>query len=94
MRSLEDLLAVNAWAQGLTPEQLQRVRTSVVVHDFAAEAYACHAGDPANVWIGVIDGLVRMISQALQVLEKAGLIKVDYRIITMLDIEGLRRFGT
>lgn len=62
MRSLEDLLAVSAWTQGLTPEQLQRVRTSVVVRDFAAEAYVCHSGDPANVWIGVIDGLVRMVS--------------------------------
>ena len=51
-----------SWTQGLTPEQLQRVRTSVVVRDFAAEAHVCHAGDPANVWVGVIDGLVRMVS--------------------------------
>jgi CRP-like cAMP-binding protein len=61
MRFLEDMLAASAWTQGLTPEQLQRVRTSVVVRDFAAEADVCHAGDPANVWIGVIDGLVRMV---------------------------------
>jgi len=62
MRSFEDLLKASSWTQGLTPEQLQRVRTSVVVRDFAAEAHVCHAGDPANVWVGVIDGLVRMVS--------------------------------
>jgi CRP/FNR family cyclic AMP-dependent transcriptional regulator len=62
MRSLEDLLLASSWAQGLTSEQLQRVRTTTVVRDVAAEAEVCHAGDPANVWIGVIDGLVRMVS--------------------------------
>jgi CRP/FNR family cyclic AMP-dependent transcriptional regulator len=33
------------------------------------------------------------ISQALQVLEKSGLIKVTYRMITVLDVDGLRSFG-
>jgi CRP-like cAMP-binding protein len=33
------------------------------------------------------------ISQALQVLEKFGLIKLQYRMITVLDIDGLRSFG-
>lgn len=32
------------------------------------------------------------VNQALQVLEKRGLIKIDYRVITVLDIEGLREF--
>lgn len=32
------------------------------------------------------------ISQALQALEKAGLIKSDYRMLTVLDLEGLRQF--
>jgi CRP-like cAMP-binding protein len=62
MRSLEDLLLASSWAQGLTSEQLQRVRTTTVVRDFAAEADVCHVGDPANAWIGVVDGLVRMVS--------------------------------
>jgi CRP-like cAMP-binding protein len=31
-------------------------------------------------------------NQALQVLEKAGLLKADYGSITILDLEGLRRF--
>jgi CRP/FNR family transcriptional regulator, cyclic AMP receptor protein len=34
------------------------------------------------------------VSQALQVLEEAGLIGVDYRMITILDIDGLRNFGS
>lgn len=44
--------------------------------------------------IGHIVGASRQrISQALHALERVGLIKVDYRMITVLDIEGLRRFG-
>jgi CRP/FNR family transcriptional regulator, cyclic AMP receptor protein len=62
MQSLEDLLLTSPWAQDLTSEQLQRVRTTTIVRDFAAEAHVCHAGDPASVWIGVVDGLVRMVS--------------------------------
>jgi CRP-like cAMP-binding protein len=62
MRSFEDLLTASPWTQGLTPEQLNRVRTSAIVRDFATEAHVCHAGDPANVWVGVIDGLVRMVN--------------------------------
>jgi CRP/FNR family cyclic AMP-dependent transcriptional regulator len=62
MQSLEDLLLTSPWAQDLTSEQLQRVRTTTIVRDFAAEAHVCHAGDPANAWIGVIDGLLRMVS--------------------------------
>src|SRR5688572_15892872 len=62
MRSLEHMLAASAWAQGLTPDQLQRVRASAIVRDFEAEACVCHAGDAANVWIGVVDGLVRMVT--------------------------------
>jgi CRP/FNR family cyclic AMP-dependent transcriptional regulator len=33
------------------------------------------------------------VSQALHVLEKSGLIKIAYRMITVLDIERLREFG-
>lgn len=62
MRSFEDLLAASAWSQDLSSEQLQRVRSTAIVRDFAAEADVCRAGDPANVWIGVIDGLVRVVN--------------------------------
>ena len=62
MRSLEDLLTASSWTQGLTPEHLHRVQATTIVRDFSAEADVCRAGDPANVWVGVIDGLVRMVS--------------------------------
>lgn len=62
MRSFDDLLAASLWTQELTLEQLQRVRTTTIVRDYAAECHVCHAGDPANVWVGVVDGLVRMVS--------------------------------
>jgi CRP/FNR family cyclic AMP-dependent transcriptional regulator len=64
MRSLEDLLASSSWTQGLTSEHLQRVRATTLVRDFGAECHVCHAGDPANVWVGVVDGLVRMVSMS------------------------------
>jgi CRP/FNR family transcriptional regulator, cyclic AMP receptor protein len=64
MRSFKNLLAASSWTQCLTPEHLQRVRTTTIVRNFAAEAHVCHAGDSAKLWVGVIDGLVLMISQS------------------------------
>lgn len=44
--------------------------------------------------IGYLSGASRQrANQALQVLEKEGLLKVDYGGIHILDLEGLRRFG-
>jgi CRP-like cAMP-binding protein len=44
--------------------------------------------------IGYLCSLSRQrANQALQVLERAGLIQLDYGGITILDLEGLRRFG-
>ena len=43
--------------------------------------------------IGYLCGTSRQrANQALQVLEKAGLLKVDYGGITILDLDGLRQF--
>ncbi|MEH2487791.1 Crp/Fnr family transcriptional regulator [Bradyrhizobium sp. AZCC 2230] len=50
--------------------------------------------DISNEELGYIVGTSRQrVNQALQVLEKCGLIKVEYREINVLDIEGLRGFG-
>jgi CRP/FNR family cyclic AMP-dependent transcriptional regulator len=47
----------------------------------------------SNEDLGHLVGASRQrISQALQVLEKSGLIKIAYRVITVLDIDGLRDF--
>lgn len=62
MQSLDDMLAMSPWARELRPEELQRVRSAILVRDLQPGCYACHKGDPANVWIGVIDGLVKLVS--------------------------------
>ena len=44
--------------------------------------------------LGYLSGVSRQrVNQALQVLEKAGHLKVDYGRIRILDLEGLRNFG-
>ena len=48
----------------------------------------------SNEELGHLVGASRQrVNQALHALEKSGLIKVAYRVITVLDIEGLRTFG-
>ena len=43
--------------------------------------------------IGYLSGTSRQrANQALQVLEKEGVLKLDYGGITILDLDGLRRF--
>jgi CRP/FNR family transcriptional regulator, cyclic AMP receptor protein len=53
------LLAASKWADALPPGHLQRARAAIVVRDLQPGNYACHKGDPASVWVGVIDGLVK-----------------------------------
>jgi CRP/FNR family transcriptional regulator, cyclic AMP receptor protein len=44
--------------------------------------------------LGYLAGASRQrVNRALQVLGKAGLLKVDYGLITVLDLEGLQRYG-
>ncbi len=62
MRTLDDMLALSPWTQGLPPEQLSRVRSAIVVRDFESGAYVSRKGDPASAWLGVIDGLVKLHS--------------------------------
>jgi CRP/FNR family cyclic AMP-dependent transcriptional regulator len=59
--ALDDLLAASAWARELTADQLQRVRPALVVRDIGAGGYACYKGDQASAWMGVIDGLVKLV---------------------------------
>ena len=45
--------------------------------------------------VGYLSGVSRQrVNQALQVLEKANLLRVDYGRIRILDLEGLRGFGS
>lgn len=60
MGSLDDILAVSPWTRGLAPEQMERVRTSLTVREFETGAYVCRKDEQANVWVGVIEGLVKV----------------------------------
>ena len=62
MRSLDDMLALSSWTKELPAEQLDRVRAAISVREFAAGACICRKGDPANAWLGVVDGLVKIHS--------------------------------
>jgi len=59
---LEDMLALSPWTRELPAEQLSEVRTAIIVRDFEAGSTVYRKGDPANAWVGVIDGLVKLHS--------------------------------
>jgi CRP-like cAMP-binding protein len=59
-RTLDQLLEVSVWSKDLTPEQLQRVRASIMVRDIPANSFAARQGEPADRWMGVIDGLLKL----------------------------------
>ncbi|AJC22765.1 Crp/Fnr family transcriptional regulator [Pandoraea pulmonicola] len=58
--SLETLLQRSAWAQGLTPEQRERVVSEIQVRPVENGGYVCRKGDPTHAWFGVIEGLVKI----------------------------------
>ena len=58
--SLETLLQRSAWAQGLTPEQRERVVSEIQVRPVENGGYVCRKGDPTDAWFGVIEGLVKI----------------------------------
>ena len=60
MRTLDELLAISAWTRDLTPEQLERIRTSIIVRDYPANNYIAHQGDMSDHWVGVVEGLVKL----------------------------------
>jgi len=62
MRTLEDMLALSPWTRDLPAEQLERIRSTILVREFASGSAVCRKGDPASAWVGVIDGLVKLHS--------------------------------
>lgn len=60
MRSLEDMLEHSPWTAALSPSELARVRSDMVVRDFAPGAPVCRKLERADCWVGVIDGLVKL----------------------------------
>lgn len=53
-------LLESAWARHLTDEQLLRVERETQVLKFAAGTVVCQKGEPAQHWIGVLDGMVKV----------------------------------
>jgi CRP/FNR family transcriptional regulator, cyclic AMP receptor protein len=56
----DSLQLAAAWTRVLTPEQLARVERDVTTQEFPAGAIIERKGELAQVWIGVIAGLVKI----------------------------------
>jgi CRP/FNR family transcriptional regulator, cyclic AMP receptor protein len=59
MPSLEDFLIASGWAGALSAEQLQRAHAAIIIRSYQSGNFVCHKGDPSNVWVGVVSGLVK-----------------------------------
>jgi CRP-like cAMP-binding protein len=60
MQPLTDVLRASAWAPLLSAEQFERVAQHASERWVPAGGYALRAGEPADQWIGVVEGLVKM----------------------------------
>jgi CRP-like cAMP-binding protein len=60
MRALQDMLRNSLWAQYLSPEQLERVAKNALERSVSAGGFVIRMGEPADQWIGIIEGLVKM----------------------------------
>lgn len=58
--SLESFLESSSWFAGLTAEEQARVQADTYERPYPAGAMACHRGDPADHWLGVIEGMVKV----------------------------------
>ena len=54
------MLRGSLWAAGLSPEQFDWVAASTIERRVAAGGFLVRMGEPADQWIGIIDGLVKM----------------------------------
>lgn len=59
-RALEDFLQASSWFAILTDEEKARVKVETFERYCAAGGTACHRGDPADHWLGVIEGIIKV----------------------------------
>lgn len=59
---MSELLRTSQWGQALSEEALARALAGTSERIVQAGAYVCLKGDPAEHWIGVVDGLVKIAS--------------------------------
>ena len=65
MVTLESMLRASLWAETLSEDELDDVLREAFERRISPGGYAIRCGEPADMWIGVIEGLVKMsISQA------------------------------
>lgn len=57
---MRDRLCEAPWARNLGPEQLARVQRATKVVRYPAGSVVCLEGEPAQHWVGVLDGLVKV----------------------------------
>ena len=63
--AMETMLRESLWAQTLTAEELDRVVRESHEREVPVGGFVMRRGEPADLWLGVIEGLVKMsISQA------------------------------
>lgn len=60
MQALNEMLQTALWARALTAEELERVKSGIVVRTIPAGGFVCMKGEPVEHWMGVVDGLVKM----------------------------------
>ena len=60
MSRLAQALANAVWARGLAPEERSRVERETYSRIYPKGSTVFHANDPAEHWIGVIEGLAKM----------------------------------
>ena len=57
---LYELLRASRWAQVLKPEEMKRVEADAVEQSYPAGSTISRKGDPADAWLGVLEGLVKI----------------------------------
>ena len=60
MSDIDYLLDSSPWMKDLDESQASRVRNSMQAQSYAAGVLVCRKGDPANMWVGVCDGIVKL----------------------------------
>ena len=60
MKQVEETIRNSLWAETLTPRELAQVCAESYELHVRAGAHLAQAGDPANAWYGVIDGVLIM----------------------------------
>lgn len=60
MQTLDEMLRGSLWAATLEPGQFEEARREIYERYVPLGGHALRAGDPADHWIGVIEGLVKM----------------------------------